>query len=154
MTERREQASDHMLAIAGMLEEGKMVSTPWGLTETTEKLAGGIWKVHTQGHGGMFIVPGIHDGLPAEIRNDLTLDCWLEEDFEAPFILAWLLSRNDGLAREILENAPWLEERTPSGELEIISDMRAACRNAITRTGWLELLPAEPQDSEPPPERE
>jgi hypothetical protein len=62
-------------------------ATPWGLVQSAEMLATGIWFVSTEGHGGIWLSPERRAALPAWTQNAPAKYCtkpiWWEEDCEA-----------------------------------------------------------------------
>lgn len=53
--------------------------TPWGSSDSQERLAPGITRVHTPSHGGIHLSDGRLDEMPAALR-EVGEGAWFEED--------------------------------------------------------------------------
>lgn len=56
--------------------------TPWGVVQTSTRLADGIWKVSTASHGGIWLSPARRAQVPAFLVPETFLKSatWFEED--------------------------------------------------------------------------
>jgi len=75
--------------------------SPWGTIDQVERLADGVYRVHTAGHGGIWLSPERRDRLASEspwvanLFRNVPAYCdkptWWEEDCEALIpIFIWL----------------------------------------------------------------
>ena len=96
------------------------ISTPWGLSDTTDTLAPGVILITTPSHGGLLLPES--SPIPAAVTATfINGPRWAEEDCELPIALA-LLQAQDVVddnalpgypATKILEAARAVAERIP-----------------------------------------
>ncbi len=91
-----------------------LVYTPWGWTKDIEKLAEGVWRVTTPGHGGLKLSRERWNELPAAVRETMLNPTFAEEDCEEP-IVRLLLDVGDDRDREMaLTVAGYFERYAPA----------------------------------------
>ena len=94
-------------------EDCAPTSSPWGSVDWRERLAPGVWRVATPGHGGIALHPVLFNSIPAAFRCNVYGGAsggrhWYEEDCEALFALFAL--REELRAHGQGELASWIEE--------------------------------------------
>jgi len=60
-----------------------MTSTPWGISDHSQKITRGIVRYSTPGHGGFHVSPTMNERIPDCLRQSTAKgDGWYEEDCE------------------------------------------------------------------------
>ena len=59
-----------------------LTHTPWGWTQEIQKLAEGVLRVTTAGHGGLKLSRERWEELPAAVRDTMLTPLYAEEDCE------------------------------------------------------------------------
>ena len=63
-----------------------LTHTPWGWTQEIQKLAEGVLRVTTAGHGGLKLSRERWEELPAAVRDTKLTPLYAEEDCEEPIV--------------------------------------------------------------------
>ena len=79
---------------------GTGMHPPWGYTQDITKLAEGVWRVSTAGHGGLKLSRQRWEELPDVVRDTFLTPTFAEEDCEEP-IARTLLGLGGARDREL-----------------------------------------------------
>ena len=63
-----------------------LTHTPWGWTQEIQKLAEGVLRVTTAGHGGLKLSRERWEELPAAVRDTMLTPLYAEEDCEESIV--------------------------------------------------------------------
>ena len=63
-----------------------LTHTPWGWTREIQKLAEGVLRVMTAGHGGLKLSRERWEELPAAVRDTMLTPLYAEEDCEESIV--------------------------------------------------------------------
>lgn len=88
--------------------------TPWGWSDEVVKLAEGIWRIWTPGHGGLRLSPERWDELPAAVRDTMLNPHYAEEDCEEPIVRTLLGVGGDEDREMALRVAGYFDRYAPA----------------------------------------
>ena len=99
------------------MNEAAVVHTPWRWSREVERLAEGIWRVSTPGHGGLMLDGERWEDPPGPVRESFITPAFAEEDCEEPIartMLGLAYEREQGLAVRIAKRFPRYSPACPT----------------------------------------